>query len=217
MTGLRVAVLASGGGTNLQSLLDAARDPEAGFTISLVVSNRREAGALERAARAGVPAAAIREDGDDAERLLALLAECGADLVVLAGYLKLVPPSVVAAYAGRMLNIHPALLPAFGGGGMYGRRVHEAVLASGTRLTGPTVHVVDDRFDHGRIVAQWPVPVRPGDTPESLAARVLEAEHRLLPAVVRAWARGGAAALSLAAPAFGPASALPSLGDALVP
>jgi formyltetrahydrofolate-dependent phosphoribosylglycinamide formyltransferase len=215
--GLRVAVLASGGGTNLQSLLDAARDPEAGFEVVLVLSNRSAAGALERATRAGVRAAAIREDGDDAGRLLALLSGCGADLVVLAGYLRLVPPSVVTAYAGRMLNIHPALLPAFGGSGMYGHRVHEAVLSSGARVSGPTVHVVDDRYDHGRIVAQWPVPVRPGDTPESLAARVLEAEHRLLPAVVRAWARGGAAALSLAAPAFGPADALPALADALTP
>jgi formyltetrahydrofolate-dependent phosphoribosylglycinamide formyltransferase len=217
--GLRVAVLASGGGTNLQSLLDAARDPAggAGFTVVLVVSNRSTAGALERGARAGVRTATIREDGDDAERLLALLAECGADLVVLAGYLKLVPPSVVAAYAGRMLNIHPALLPAFGGPGMYGRRVHEAVLASGARVSGPTVHVVDERYDHGRIVAQWPVPVRAGDTPESLAARVLEAEHRLLPAVVRAWARGGAATLSLSAPAFGPTSALLAISDALAP
>jgi formyltetrahydrofolate-dependent phosphoribosylglycinamide formyltransferase len=215
--GLRVAVLASGGGTNLQSLLDAARDPEAGFAIVLVLSNRSAAGALERAARAGVRAAAIREDGDDAARLLALLSECGADLVVLAGYLRLVPPSVVTAYAGRMLNIHPALLPSFGGEGMYGHRVHEAVLSSGARVSGPTVHVVDDRYDRGRIVAQWPVPVRPGDTPESLAARVLEAEHQILPAVVRAWARGGAAALSLAAPAFGPADALPALADALTP
>jgi len=215
--GLRVAVLASGGGTNLQSLLDAARDPEAGFTVVLIVSNRPTAGALERGARAGVGTAAIREDGNDAERLLALLAECEADLVVLAGYLKLVPSPVVAAYAGRMLNIHPALLPAFGGPGMYGRRVHEAVLAAGARVSGPTIHVVDDHYDHGRIVAQWPVPVRPGDTPESLAARVLDAEHLLLPAVVRAWARGAAATLSLAAPAFGPAAALPVLDNALAP
>lgn len=201
----------------MQSLLDAARDPAAGFTVVLVVSNRPTVGAIERAAREGARTAAIREDGDDAARLLALLAECRAELVVLAGYLKLVPPSVVAAYAGRMLNIHPALLPAFGGSGMYGLRVHEAVLASGARVSGPTVHVVDERYDHGRIVAQWPVPVRPGDTPESLAARVLEAEHLLLPAVVRAWTRGGAAPLSLAAPAFGPAGALPALDDALAP
>jgi folate-dependent phosphoribosylglycinamide formyltransferase PurN len=117
-----------------------------------------------------------------------------------------------------MINIHPALLPAFGGPGMYGRRVHEAVLASGARVSGPTVHLVDERYDHGRILAQWPVPVFPDDTPEGLAARVLEAEHRLLPAVVRAWARrGSAAALALDAPAFGPCPTLPGLDDALVP
>ena len=161
----------------------------------------------------------IREDGDDAARLLALLTEERADLVVLAGYLKLVPPTVVAAWAGRMVNVHPALLPAFGGAGLYGRRVHEAVLAAGARVSGSTVHLVDERYDHGHILAQWPVPVRPGDTPETLAARVLEAEHRLLPAVVRAWARAGsAAALSFRADAFGPAGGLPPrLDDAFAP
>ncbi len=219
MPALRVAVLASGGGSNLQALLDASRDPEAGFTVALVISNKDDAGALARAQRAGVATATIREDGQDAERLLALLRECGAELVVLAGYLKLVPAPVVAGYSGRMLNIHPALLPAFGGPGMYGRKVHQAVLAAGARVSGPTVHAVDEIFDHGRILAQWPVPVAADDTPETLAARVLEAEHLLLPAVVRAWARGGvAAALSLRASAFGPSSALPAtFDDALAP
>ncbi len=218
MADLLVAVLASGAGTDLQSLLDAARDPGAGFSVVLVVSNKPGAGALARGARAGAATAQVREDGDDAAGMLALLAGQRADLVVLAGYLKLVPPAVVAAYAGRMINIHPALLPAFGGPGMYGRRVHEAVLAAGARVSGPTVHLVDERFDHGRILAQWPVPVRAGDTPETLAARVLEAEHRLLPAVVRAWAhRGAAAPLAPVAPAFAPSPALPGLDDALAP
>jgi len=191
---LRVAVLASGGGSNLQALLDAAQEPEAGFSVVLVVSNKADAGALARAARAGTSAATIREDGHDPERILALFAESGADLVVLAGYLKLVPAAVVSAFRGRMLNIHPALLPAFGGSGMFGRKVHQAVLAAGARVSGATVHVVDEVYDRGQIIAQWPVPVAPDDTPETLAARVLEAEHRLLPAVVRAWAKGGAAA-----------------------
>jgi phosphoribosylglycinamide formyltransferase 1 len=111
-----------------------------------------------------------------------------ADLVVLAGYLKLVPGDVVSAFRGRMVNVHPALLPAFGGEGMYGRRVHEAVLASGARVSGPTVHLVGEEYDRGPILAQWPVPVDPNDTVESLAARVLAAEHRLLPAVVLALA-----------------------------
>ncbi len=211
---LKVAVLASGHGSNLQALLDAFSAPSAPATIALVVSNKPDAGALDRARRAGVPTATIAQDGQDAAGLLALLERHGAALVVLAGYLKKVPDAVVKAYRGRMLNVHPALLPAFGGAGMYGRRVHEAVLASGARVTGVTVHLVDEQFDHGRILAQWPVPVRPADTAETLAARVLEAEHRLLPAVVAAFARCGAAtACSLAAEALGPAPALPSRFD----
>jgi formyltetrahydrofolate-dependent phosphoribosylglycinamide formyltransferase len=203
MPPLRVAVLASGQGSNLQALLDAFRDPAAAARIALVVSNKSGAGALDRARQAGVPAATIAEDGQDADGLLALLAEHGIALVVLAGYLKKVPDKVVAAFSGRMLNVHPALLPCFGGAGMYGRRVHEAVLASGARVTGVTVHLVDEQYDHGRILAQWPVPVRPGDTAATLAARVLEAEHRLLPAVVGAFARtGGEPRCFLASDAF---------------
>jgi len=217
MPPLQVAVLASGHGSNLQALLDAFAAPAAPARIALVVSNKAGAGALERAQRAHVPTAAVAEDGRDADGLLALLARHHADLVVLAGYLKKVPGPVVAAYRGRMLNVHPALLPSFGGPGMYGRRVHEAVLASGARVSGVTVHLVDEQYDHGPIVAQWPVPVRPSDTADTLAARVLEAEHRLLPAVVAAFARcGGEPRLSLASDAFAPAPALqPDFADAL--
>ena len=223
---MRVAVLASGHGSNLQALLDACAAPASAAHIVLVVSNREGAGALERAGARGVPAATIAEDGQDADRLLALLAEHAVELVVLAGYLKRVPDRVVAAYRGRMLNVHPALLPAFGGPGMYGRRVHEAVLASGARVSGATVHLVDEQYDHGPIVAQWPVPVRPDDTPDTLAARVLAVEHRLLPAVVLACAARGGAALAAAAdatraplrPVARPAGVAPhSLDDALVP
>jgi folate-dependent phosphoribosylglycinamide formyltransferase PurN len=114
-----------------------------------------------------------------------------ADLLVLAGYLKLVPAPVIEAYRGRVINIHPALLPAFGGKGMYGHRVHEAVLASGARESGATVHLVDEAYDRGPVLAQARVPVLPGDTAEQLAARVLEAEHRLLPVVVLAAAAAG--------------------------
>jgi len=214
---LQVAVLASGHGSNLQALLDAFREPAAPARIALVISNKAGAGALDRARRSGVATATIAEDGQDAAGLLALLAQHGIALVVLAGYLKKIPNAVVAAFRGRMLNVHPALLPSFGGAGMYGRRVHEAVLASGARITGVTVHLVDEQYDHGRILAQWPVPVRPGDTADALAARVLEAEHRLLPAVVGAFARCGAEPLcSLAAEAFGPAPSLqPDFADAL--
>jgi len=114
-----------------------------------------------------------------------------ARLVVLAGYVKRIPPAAVARLRWRVINIHPALLPAFGGPGMYGRRVHEAVLASGATLSGATVHYVDEEYDRGPIIAQWPIPVRPHDTPETLAARVLEVEHRLLPQVVLELARLG--------------------------
>ena len=192
MTPVRVAVLASGGGTNLEALLDALHDSPLA-RVARVITNRSDAGALGRARRQGVPTTQLR-DPDDAAELLAALAEGpqgDADLVVLAGYLKLVPPAVVARFRWRMINIHPALLPAHGGPGMYGRRVHEAVLASGAAESGVTVHYVDEQYDRGPIIAQARVPVLPGDTPESLAARVLEAEHRLLPLVVLELARRG--------------------------
>lgn len=178
--GARVAVLVSGGGTNLQSLLDTL-GPGAPATVAHVVSSRAEAGALERARRSHVPTTVLRDSGDAVELGRALE---GADLVVLAGYLKLVPSAVVSRFPFRMINIHPALLPAFGGPGMYGARVHAAVIASGVRESGATVHYVSDEYDRGAIIAQQRVPVLSGDTPQTLATRVLAVEHRLLPRVV---------------------------------
>lgn len=180
-----VAVLASGGGSNLQALLDrqAELGDRAAYRVALVVADRASAGALDRARRAGIDTHVL-EDHRNGEALAALLDACGAGIVVLAGYLRLVPEAVTNRWVGRVVNVHPSLLPAFGGGGMYGRRVHEAVIASGARVSGPTVHLVDEVYDRGRILAQWPVPVFPHDTPESLAARVLRVEHILLPAVV---------------------------------
>jgi phosphoribosylglycinamide formyltransferase-1 len=187
MTPVPVAVLVSGGGTNLQALLDVlAESPVA--RVSRVVSSRAEAGALERARRAGVPTAVLADPTDAAE-IVAAVGDAG--LVVLAGYLKRVPAAAVTRFRWRLINIHPALLPGFGGPGMYGRRLHEAVLASGTAISGATAHYVDEELDRGAIIAQWPVPVRSDDTPESLAARVLEVEHRLLPQVVMELARLG--------------------------
>ena len=187
MTPVSVAVLVSGNGTNLAALLEALRaSPLA--RVERVVSSRADAGALAVARRAGV-ATAVLADPSDAAAFVAAAAD--ARLVVLAGYLKRVPPAAVARFRWRLINIHPALLPAFGGVGMYGRRVHEAVLASGAALSGATVHYVDEEFDRGLILAQWPVPVRPGDTADSLARRVLDVEHRLLPAAVLALARLG--------------------------
>ncbi|MEQ1690922.1 MAG: phosphoribosylglycinamide formyltransferase [Gemmatimonas sp.] len=185
----QIAVLASGGGSNLQAMIDYFAGPgrDAG-RIVWVGSNRADAGALARAAAAGIPHGVIA-DLENGERQLAQLRAVGADLVVLAGYLKLVPPEVVHAFHGRLLNVHPSLLPAFGGAGMYGMRVHEAVLAQGVKISGVTVHFVDEDFDRGAIAAQQTVPVLPDDTPETLAARVLQAEHELLPRTVAEVAR----------------------------
>ena len=180
------AVFASGGGSNLQSLLDHA-DTDPPWRVRLVVADRPDIGALARAERAGVTPRVIRTRerpaAEVARETLGALDEHGIELLFLAGYLKLLPAAVVATFRGRILNVHPALLPAFGGKGMYGIHVHRAVLASGARFSGPTVHLVDEEYDRGTILAQWPVPVLPGDTPEALAARVLEAEHRLYPRV----------------------------------
>jgi formyltetrahydrofolate-dependent phosphoribosylglycinamide formyltransferase len=186
---MRVAVAVSGRGSNLEALLQAL-GPGAAARVVVVLSNRADAGALARAAAHGVSAAVLRTPSDPAE-WLDLLARHAVDLIVLAGYLKLVPPGVIDRYRGRIVNIHPALLPAFGGPGMFGRHVHEAVLASGASESGATVHLVDEVYDRGTVLAQARVPVLPGDTPERLAARVLEVEHRLLPAVVLAAAAAG--------------------------
>lgn len=186
----RIGVLASGGGSNLQALLAhfaGAGAPDG--TVVWVGSDRCDAGALARAREAGVAAEQLAAPRDG-EALLERLRAHGVSLLVLAGYLRLLPAAVVHAYRGRVVNVHPALLPAFGGAGMYGQRIHAAVLAHGARVTGVTVHLVDEQYDTGAILAQWPVPVRPGDTPETLAARVLAVEHRLLPATVSAMARG---------------------------
>lgn len=186
---VRIAVLASGGGSNLQALIDRFHGrADAPAQIALVVASRPGIGALDRAAQAGIDALTLAEDADELGRSLD---SHRIDLVVLAGYLRRVPDAVVERFRGRILNVHPALLPAFGGHGMYGLRVHRAVLESGARVSGATVHLVDERYDEGPILAQWPVPVLPGDSAESLAARVLRVEHLLLPAVVEAIARGG--------------------------
>ncbi|MFQ5550792.1 MAG: phosphoribosylglycinamide formyltransferase [Gemmatimonadales bacterium] len=183
----RVGVFASGSGTNLQSLIDAAGRE---FTVCVVATDNPAAGALQRAAAHNIPTISFADprDGPDIVRSLA---KFELDLVVLAGYLKLVPADVVAAFNRGMINIHPALLPAFGGKGMYGIKVHEAVLASGCAVSGPTVHVVGEEYDRGRILAQWPVPVLPADSAAELQRRVLAVEHQLLPAVVKAAAAAG--------------------------
>ena len=190
---VRLAVFASGGGSNLQAILDRFANA-AHVTVALVISDRERSAALERAATAGVTAlhvrASGRSDDDIAADMVAALDAERIDMIALAGYLRLVPPAVIQRYRERILNIHPALLPAFGGPGMYGRHVHAAVIAAGCTVTGATVHHVDERYDEGRVIAQWPVPVLPDDSVETLAARVLRVEHRIYPAVIDAIARG---------------------------
>lgn len=186
---MRLAVAISGRGSNLAALL-AALPAGAPAEVALVLSNRATAGGLDVARRHNVPTVVLT-DPTNASAWLDPLAQYRIDLVVLAGYLKLVPLAVVQRYRGRMINIHPALLPAFGGPGMFGHRVHEAVLALRANVSGATVHLVDEVYDRGPILAQARVPVLPGDTPEILAERVLALEHRLLPAVVLAAAAAG--------------------------
>ena len=184
----RIAVLVSGGGTNLQALIDAqARGEIASGRIVRVVSSSPAAYALERARRAGIPAVVVPKkqypDRADYDRaILAALREAEADLVVLAGFLYVLGPEVVAAYDRRIINVHPALIPSFCGDGMYGLRVHEAALAYGVKITGATVHYVNEITDGGRILLQKAVEVREGDTPKTLQRRVMEeAEWELLP------------------------------------
>ena len=184
----RIAVLVSGGGTNLQALLDAQRREELNSgEVALVISDRPGAYALERAAKAGVPAMEIlRKECGSREafeaRLNAALEEAGAELIVLAGFLSILSPAFTAAWERRIINIHPSLIPSFCGAGFYGLKVHEAALARGVKVTGATVHYVNEIPDGGEIIAQKAVEIRPGDTPESLQRRVMEeAEWILLP------------------------------------
>lgn len=189
---MRIALFASGGGSNVQAILDAIERGWLPAEAAVLVTDRPRIGALERAERAGLPAVTIeplRHRGDAfSEALLHVLEAHRADFIALAGYLKMIPLPVVQAFRDRILNIHPSLLPAFGGPGYYGLRVHQAVLDYGCRWTGATVHLVDEQFDNGPVVLQEPVEVEPGDTAETLAARVLKVEHRLFPEALRLFA-----------------------------
>lgn len=189
MSETRIAVFASGGGSNFQAITDVCADGSIPARVALCVTTRPDAGVVERARTVAVPVHVLTGD-ESADDLIDLLRQHGVDLVALAGYMRKIPAPVVAAFRNRMLNIHPALLPAFGGKGLYGMRVHRAVLEYGVRWTGATVHFVDEEYDTGPIVLQDVVPVEPDDTPESLAARVLEIEHRIYPRAIRLFAEG---------------------------
>jgi phosphoribosylglycinamide formyltransferase 1 len=190
---VRLAVLLSGSGTTLQNLIDRIAAGRLPATIVVVIASRPDAGALERARSAGIPAAVVaRKQFADVDRfndaLHAELQRHDFDLIVLAGFLS--PFQLRGRYAGRVLNIHPALIPAFCGKGFYGEKVHQAVLESGVKVTGCTVHFADDQYDHGPIVLQGAVPVLDDDTPETLAARVHAVESDLYPEAIRLWAEG---------------------------
>lgn len=179
---LRLGFLSSHGGTNMQAIVDACGAGRLDAQLCVVISNNSGSPALERARREGIPhshlSGATHPVAEDLDRaILEALELHRVNLVVLAGYMKLLGPLTVSRYRGRVLNIHPALLPRFGGRGMYGKAVHEAVLAAGERVTGVTIHLADEKYDHGPIVAQCEVPVFPGDTADSLGERVLNREH----------------------------------------
>jgi formyltetrahydrofolate-dependent phosphoribosylglycinamide formyltransferase len=189
----RLAVLLSGGGTTLQNLLDRIAAGTLPAEVAVVVASRPEAYGLERARQAGIPALVVaRKEYPNSERfsdaMHAALEPFDVDLVILAGFMSLFEPR--ARYAGRVMNIHPALIPAFCGTGFYGDRVHRAVIDSGVRFSGCTVHFADDQYDHGPIILQDTVPVLEDDTPETLAARVHALERELYPEAIRLWAQG---------------------------
>jgi len=191
----RVAVFISGGGTNLQALIDASKSGALSAEIALVVSSRKDAFGLERAASENIESFVFKmkkhaSPDESGEELLARLREREIKFIALAGYLSLLPPNLVRAYRNRIVNIHNALLPKFGGKGMFGQHVHEAVLAAGDKESGPTVHLVDEIYDNGKVLDQTKVPVLSDDTPDSLAARVLEQEHILYPKVLQKLIKG---------------------------
>ena len=192
---LSVAVFASGRGSNFQAILDQTDKPDPDFKVVCCISDRRNAGALDLASERSIPAVILHPrdfptEEDYSRILLEKLRTYGADFIALAGFLKKIPVGVIEQFEKRIVNVHPSLLPAFGGPGMYGHRVHEAVIKYGVHWTGASVHLVEEVYDTGPIVLQEAVPVLPEDTPDDVAARVLAVEHRLLPEALRLFAQG---------------------------
>lgn len=193
---LRIGILLSGKGrgSNMQAIIDATRDGRIPGEVALVVSTSPGTPALDRAEAAGVPTRLVAADNHATQEALdSALADtfeaAGVELVALAGYMRLLGPAFLSRYAGRVMNVHPSLLPAFGGQGFYGKRVHQAVVASGVKFTGVTVFFVDDNYDQGPIILQRTVAVEEGDTPEDVAARVLTVEHQAYPEAIRLFAQ----------------------------
>jgi phosphoribosylglycinamide formyltransferase 1 len=192
---MNIAVFASGRGSNFQAILHAIDTGLLPAHIALLISNKSDAGAFEIALARNIPTRHLSQklfpSGDDlAEAMLRELSKHQIDCIALAGYLKKIPVRVIRQYHNRIFNIHPALLPLFGGAGMFGHHVHEAAIAHGVKVSGATVHVVDEEYDCGPIVAQKTVEVAFNDTPESLAAKVLKVEHEIFPLALKAFAEG---------------------------
>ena len=194
---MKIAVFVSGGGTNLQAIIDNTKDGILkDIEIALVLSSSKTAYALERAADNGIKSAVVSKKDFDSieswdEAVLAAVEESGAELIVLAGYLSLMGPKVVAKYSNRIINIHPALIPSFCGAGMYGIRPHQAALAKGVKVSGATVHFVNENYDEGPILLQKAIDVLPNDTPETLQKRIMqECEWKILPQAIRLIADG---------------------------
>ncbi len=192
---LKIAVLASHGGSNMQAIVDGVESSTLDARVVLVISNNSKSGAIQRAEKHGLPwrhISGATHPGEGVEDLAIrdALEEAGAEIVVLAGYMKMIGPETLAAFRGRILNIHPALLPKHGGQGMYGMRPHEAVIAAGDTESGATVHVVDEHYDHGPVVKQRKVPVLPDDDAQTLQERVLKEEHVIYREVIADIAAG---------------------------
>jgi phosphoribosylglycinamide formyltransferase-1 len=192
---MNIAVFASGRGSNFQAILDAIEAGMLPAQIVVLISNNADAGAFDIARAHCIPTQHLSQkifpsEAALAEAILQVLDRHHADFIVLAGYMKKIPAPVVQRYRNRIINIHPALLPAFGGAGMYGHHVHEAVIASGQKISGATVHLVDEEYDRGPIVMQKTIDLAPGETADSLAAKVLQIEHEIFPLTLKAFAEG---------------------------
>ena len=181
-----IVFFASGSGTNFQSVIDAINSGQLEARISGLITNRPEAGALERAENYDIPTFIIDPNAEGSEqRLVDLLKTLDPDLIVLAGYLKRIPEKVIELYSGQIINIHPSLLPKYGGKGYYGMNVHRSVIENKDTISGCTVHFVDEIYDNGQVIEQIEVPVDDSDTPESLAGKILQKEHELLPKTIK--------------------------------
>jgi phosphoribosylglycinamide formyltransferase 1 len=193
---LKIGFMASGGGSNFQAILDKVKDGSlTDVHVSFLITNNSKCGAVEKAKSSGIPVYHLSSVthpalGELERAMVEVIRTSGIQLLVLAGYMKKIPDGVLALLPDRVINVHPALLPSFGGPGHWGHHVHEAVVAAGARVSGPTVHFVDGEYDHGKIIAQRAIPLESTDSPEMVAAKVLKQEHDLFWRVVQAFAQG---------------------------